>query len=354
MADKWYKWDTSQAPASGYPKSEAAMQLQIRDMGMQGFLDAYPQIFTPNYKWYEDLIHAPTTGVVAGAPTTSQALNQAIMGAWGGTGGTQGGEVWGRGEREQMQINALSELMGQFGGLESTWIRWLIGEEIKELEFARDKDIAAGMAYAKEYYKGIGEAEQAAQEQGTYTETVHYKSSTQEGDADIVREGVDPAYLEAAGGEMWGAGGQTGVGAERIAIAEQMRIPEVMQRAPAGSPMPDWMLPYVDYGNPYAPATKMGTLGARGGIPTTVLTGSPKAGQLRPAGAQAELTADDMATMAGYQAWGKAGAPTSYSQSAVQQMANWQKWWEPYAKLSQKLFPAKVGLGKRWAAGRQY
>jgi hypothetical protein len=78
---------------------------------------------------------------------------------------------------------------------------------------------------------------------------------------------------------------------------------------------------------------------------------------LRPMGAQAELTPEQMGLMAGYLAYGAAGAPKSlYGQDlggTLATMADWQTPWEQYVRQSQKLFPKATNLRTNWLTARQ-
>jgi hypothetical protein len=128
-------------------------------------------------------------------------------------------------------------------------------------------------------------------------------------------------------------------------------------------PTPEWMQPYIEQGLPYQKIdmTPMGAQPNRrtaryGNQAPAVPTG---AGQLRPMGAQANLNPEEMEAMAGYQAWGRTGFPTGAGgglegfQSTIEQMSDWQRWWQPYTELSKKLFPTAVKTTGRWMPAQQ-
>jgi len=120
-------------------------------------------------------------------------------------------------------------------------------------------------------------------------------------------------------------------------------------------PVPDWMQEYMETSMPLEkseyPYTgeAVGRKGRRGYGKEE----KPKASTLRPLGAQAELSPEQMGLMAGYTAWGKAGSPYSYSEGAIRDMADWQRWWEPYTRLSKSLFPKETKLRSRWTTALQ-
>jgi hypothetical protein len=124
---------------------------------------------------------------------------------------------------------------------------------------------------------------------------------------------------------------------------------------PEPPPMPDWLSPYLETSVHYQQEDVTGERAkelakrpswAQGRTKTTTPT-------LRPIGAQAELTPDQLAFMSGYEAWGRAGAPQRWSEEAFREMSDVQKWWTPYVALSQKLFPTATKLRQRWATATQ-
>lgn len=108
-------------------------------------------------------------------------------------------------------------------------------------------------------------------------------------------------------------------------------------------PIPDWMQPFLT--PPTIPAEPRS---GRRGTPAT-----REVQTLRPLGAQAELTPEQMRQMAGYQAWGESGAPTRYSEQALRGMSDIDRWWDPYTRLSESLFPRQQKLTPRWATASQ-
>jgi len=117
------------------------------------------------------------------------------------------------------------------------------------------------------------------------------------------------------------------------------------------APMPDWMKDYLETSMPVGvtPPTTTGGRTRRGQQQDV----SKLASTLRPMGAQAELTPEQMGQMAGYQAWGKSGSPYAYSEEAIMGMADWERWWQPHVRLSQELFPTKAKLGSKWMPASQ-
>jgi len=111
------------------------------------------------------------------------------------------------------------------------------------------------------------------------------------------------------------------------------------------APVPEWMKPYIE--------TTTETMPAGRGMARREGPQTREVGELRPLGAQEELTPEQMALMGGYQAWQRAGAPTTYSEEALRGMSDWQRWWDPYVRLSQSLFPKQTKLGARWMPAKQ-
>jgi hypothetical protein len=116
-------------------------------------------------------------------------------------------------------------------------------------------------------------------------------------------------------------------------------------RASREAPLPEWMKPYLETFTEPAQETE-GRGRRRQQQPTT-------RAELRPLGAQEVLDPEQMATMAGFQAWQEAGAPTRYSSGAIREMADWEKWWIPYTRLSESLFPGQANLPQRWRVASQ-
>jgi hypothetical protein len=108
--------------------------------------------------------------------------------------------------------------------------------------------------------------------------------------------------------------------------------------------IPSWAQPFIQ--------TKTVPIELRGrvrrGTPTT-----KEVKTLKPLGAQTELSPEKMGWLAGFQAWQKAGTPTRYSDTALRQMSDWERWWSPYTTLSQSLFPKTKQQTPRWATATQ-
>lgn len=127
----------------------------------------------------------------------------------------------------------------------------------------------------------------------------------------------------------------------------------------APPPAPDWLMEYLETSMPAKAAEYMT------GLPQSQVRGKATetlGRELRPMGAQAELNPEQMGLMAGYQAWGKAGSPTGAEggwrgderlASQLGQMADWQRYFQPYATLSEKLFPKKTNLKSSWSTALQ-
>ena len=74
---------------------------------------------------------------------------------------------------------------------------------------------------------------------------------------------------------------------------------------------------------------------------------------LIPLGAQERLGAEQQAQLAGFLAYTKAGAPERYSEKALEEMADIERWWRPYQAESMAIFPKQTKLRPRWATARQ-
>jgi len=202
------------------------------------------------------------------------------------------------------EIEDLQALIRRFSGPEATLIRWILGNKVSQTQnrlgayLAGRRDVDA-MRY-----------EWQLREEGRGGEADALKSARM--------------------------GGTTGIAAIP-SIAGEFTPP----------PIPDWMQKYID---PSVPL-KRSPLEEKGVGPSLQAFGYKRPGALRPFGAQEELTPEEMLFMAGYQAWGKAGAPTGMG--GLTEMADWQKHWQPHVALSQKLFPKQAKLGKRWSVASQ-
>lgn len=72
-----------------------------------------------------------------------------------------------------------------------------------------------------------------------------------------------------------------------------------------------------------------------------------------PIGAQEELDPEQLAMMAGYLGWTKAGAPTEFSEEYASKMAMMPAWWEYETKKWTDLFPSNVKLPASWRISKQ-
>ena len=128
---------------------------------------------------------------------------------------------------------------------------------------------------------------------------------------------------------------------ERISQIGRKFDMEMPEREPP--PVPDWMQEYVIPQEEVIPSGRRGIRRP----PQTRTTY-----QLRPLSAQAKLSPEQQSLMAGFQAWQKAGAPTRYSESAIERMSDIDRWWSPYQMESQAMFP-KSPIKPRWATAVQ-
>jgi hypothetical protein len=121
------------------------------------------------------------------------------------------------------------------------------------------------------------------------------------------------------------------------------------QRATPPPPSPTWLQPYLEASKPYQMTDVAET---RRQIRGKTYANKGTTASLRPLGAQAELTPEQLAFMSSYQAWGKAGSPRTFAR-AGQMTSNWQNWWDEYTTQSQKLFPTAGNRAASWATARQ-
>lgn len=155
----------------------------------------------------------------------------------------------------------------------------------------------------------------------------------------LKRRAAEEEYeAEMAGYGEWGAPrGEpiTGGAATRLAALRKKGVGT--RREPEEAyPIPDWMKAYLEY------SMAAGEKGKERG-----------AFELRPLGAQAEPSLEELGEMKGYQTWTKAGAPLSFKEYA-EATESMEDWWEEYQRLSESLFPARVGAKTpRWYPSRQ-
>lgn len=101
-------------------------------------------------------------------------------------------------------------------------------------------------------------------------------------------------------------------------------------------PIPDWMQEYLEYS---MPAGKKGE--ERGAF------------ALRPLGAQAEPSLEQLGEMKGYHTWEKAGAPLRYREYAEAAEMG-ESWWEEWIRKARALEPTRVGAKTpRWFPSHQ-
>jgi len=283
-------------------------QSQLNLAGPGNYMQAYPEVFNPSYKWWQDTRYG-----------ASPQLQQAAAGYYGFT------MPYDQLSSISNRIAAYSELKNQFTGAESTYIRWLLDSEITKLKnkyFQMRASVAQGGQRAA---KELGIAEAAEQVTGA---TANIGGHLAVDEASLME--AAQAYQAAQGTEIRESGF------------------EARQVTPA--PIPEWMKPYlepsINIAGELAPEIEgYGT----GGY----------AAALRPLGAQAELSQEQLAQMAGYMAWGKAGAPTSLPgdtarlQSMIANLSDYQRWWDEYVRLSESIFPKQTKLSTSWSVAKQ-
>ena len=274
-------------------------------LGTLEYMKSRPSTFpyVSGYKWYNDprygLTEAPESMLASVA--SNQGFSQAI-----------GWPISDSIDALQAQIEDMKQFRMQWSGAEGTYIRWSIDNQIKQLEWKIDRKINKAQTISQGQAVTLGQAETAAFQE---------------------REG---ARLEATGPGFVPGAEAAGTGAERIAGAMGRDIGGAGRRPELGEPpIPDWMRPYV-VAQPKAKKKGWLTgLGEKYTVPETEIQ------PLRPLGAQAELTPDQLGQMSGYLAFMR-GRPTDIAGQ-----------WAPYSRLSQSLFPKQVKLGKRKRVAKQ-
>lgn len=212
----------------------------------------------------------------------------------------------------------LRNLLRQFRGPEATYIRWIIQNELTQL--ARRE-----------------------QRMRRSQQDLHIRNDIRLGEEEI-KEGVTGANK----------------GQDRIdnaltrKVALKKRLDKTPEYDPLEPPMPEWMEEYIDRSMPaIKPHTGLTEQQGRHGGHWAGFQRPEQARALRPLGAQAELTPEEMGFMGGYLGWAKAGSPHEYSEEAVMAMADWQKHWQQHTRLSESLFPKQAKLGQRWTTALQ-
>jgi len=260
--------------------------MELASLGRVGYREEYPEVFDPSYYWWKD----PQYGVPENLQSKLNTYDRASCAE--------------RIEYLSAQAGMYEEMKGQFSGAESTYIRWMLDNKIKEV------------------YHQINRERESNREGYRQMLTTYAKAQTEAGDIEGAQKTLELAAKK-IGGE----------------------IPPYEAEPP---PMPSWLGEYLESSIPYKKEDVTEQAKQRRSFNQEELTPS-----LRPLGAQAELNPEQMGLMAGYQAWGKAGAPSRYSEQALLEMSQWERWWEPYVSLSKKLFPKQTALGTRWMTARQ-
>lgn len=130
---------------------------------------------------------------------------------------------------------------------------------------------------------------------------------------------------------------------ERVTGGPGVRLARARQEAEGGAgltreleetyPVPEWLQAFLEHSMP---------VGEDG-----------EAFEMRPLGAQAEVSPERLGEMAGYLGWGKMGAPLRYKPYA-EAAERIPEWWEEYTRMSEKLFPKEIGTRRaRWYPASQ-
>ena len=203
----------------------------------------------------------------------------------------------------QAQIDDLQSMLGMFTGAGDVYTRWMIDNSIYELE-KKKYSLIQGM---QDYY--------ARGEEAKMSEEVrqHQYYTSPKTFAQIWEEQLKPRYESMEG------------------VKETARM-DISTPEPTGPPMPDWMKPLTESSMQY---------------------GKSSAEQLRPLGAQADMTTQKLEQMQGYLGWGQAGAPKYFSQDYVNQLQNLPGWWNEYVTQSKKLHPVSRKRTATWRPSTQ-
>jgi len=215
----------------------------------------------------------------------------------------------------QSQIDTLMGLREQFTG-DIDWItRWLIDQEIKSLQNQKSScnSTAAIAAYNLEnlHEYALGSPTMSPEEEEAYMGKY----------------------------EMWERALDGGPSEETF---PDETFPELNRPPTEGLPLPEWLQEYLE------PSMPAGVEGAR-----------KQAYALRPLGAQADLSLEQMGQMAGYLGWTKAGAPTRWSQwlgpgpeksyageRYLEKREKFLPWWQEYQRKAQAMFPSEARMPK--------
>jgi len=283
-------------------------QSQLNLAGPGNYMQAYPEVFNPAYKWWQDVKY----GV---SPQLQQAYEDYSSCNMG----------YPLLDEISSKISAYTELKNQFTGPESTYIRWLIDSEITKLNNQYFRRWAGVGQTRRRGAKELAIAEAAEQVTGATANIGGHLA-------------VDEASLMEAAQAYQAA---QGAGIRKSGFEAEQVTP---------LPIPEWMQPYlepsINIAGELAPELEGQETGGYGAA-------------LRPLGAQAELSQEQLAQMAGYMAWGKAGAPTSLPsdvnklQSMIANLSDYQKWWDEYVRLSESLFPKQTKLSTSWGVAKQ-
>lgn len=301
MADP-YSFNTTGQTA--YPTTKYDFYNKVNQLGgVASLMREYPQLYNPAYRWWNDARYS--------APSEVQGVMEAWDMPYSGIDPIN---------QLRAKITDLSEIAGMFPGPEATYIRWLIGNQQKKLQAQIDYERSQVGARAGAFLGQVENAEKrAAISSGPPSPTLAAKmepSLTQ-------RVAGEEAYREAVAPTKEWASNVSGVGG---AVEQQAQT----------MPIPDWMKPYLEPAIQYEGAAE-GT----------------QAATVRPIGAQAKLSPTQLGQLAGYEAWGRAGAPTEYSEGALEAMADVDRWWTPLVNLSKALFPSQQRLKARWMPAQQ-
>ena len=305
MADSYPKrtlptWFTGYQKVVGARNPDTAIaanvntfQRLISELGGAGYMEAFPEVFNPAYRWYNDTrygLPSSVSSAISGQPAAYQV-------------NTHPSTI-------PDQIADWRNVKNQVQGTAGTYIRWLIDKKIADLEYERQRQMESAAASTNAYRARVREAVAKAIVLG-------WRPSPE------ARKQLKPFYREATAPEP--------------------------ERREIKMPIPDWMQPYISQGNYYSQYQSPEL--------ATEKVDRTQAGTLRPMSGQSNLTPEQMELMGGYEGWGRAGAPTSIPsvefEDLFTRLANWQPWWQAYIKQSQKLLPTAGKLRTSWRPTRQ-
>ena len=257
------------------------------------------------------------------------------------------------------KLSALSALMENLTGPENWVNRFLVGLEINQTQasLSRLGDMQA-QASARRHLEWATQ-EQAAYEAGIRKEDPNYEAYVRAQEQNLGRMlteeekeafRYEPLRPPPESPEYW---------ARVLEEAKGQTTPSGAR--PSGLPIPDWMNEFIIGETTFAPEKRRGmsedvyrakTRGEETGMPT--LSPGGVTGGLRPIGAQAELTTEQLKQLSGFLGWYKGGRPSRYGGGYAGRLGEgWGDWWNEYVKLSESLFPSKYAPNTFWKPAKQ-